>query len=224
MTTNVYRNVLSTGQDRMSKAVAQIRSAIPHPGEIGGLVERVFRTHLVEILPEKVGVSNGFVVDSLGGVSRQMDIVLYDRQGTPRVFTSEGPQIFPVESTYACGEVKTKLNAKEIRDSFDKCKRYKNLVRRAYAVPSRGRTHRLFGREYKHWQSVFFCVGAETVPARHLSAAYRKVVEAGHLAVEQRLDTVMALNAGKGANNARQRPCRRSGHPCGRLHRSATVS
>ena len=40
------------------------------PGETEMLVKREFRSQLEEVLPEKIGVSRGFVVDSAGGVSR----------------------------------------------------------------------------------------------------------------------------------------------------------
>ena len=76
MPPTLYRNVLSTAQHKMSASIGQIRDSVPHSGETGNLVERVFRNQLLEVLPEKVGVSNGFVVDSQGSVSRQMDIIL----------------------------------------------------------------------------------------------------------------------------------------------------
>lgn len=204
MSSSVYRNVLSTAQDRMSKAVAQIRSSVPHSGEIGGLVERVVRASLVEVLPEKVGVSNGFVVDSKGGVSRQMDIVLYDRANTPRIFTSGGAQMFPVESTYACGEVKTNLDSSAFEDCFDKCVSYKKLLREAYfrtaGVPGESRTHQLFGQDWDHWRSVFFCVAASSVSTDVLLKTYKGVVEHKSLPVHGRVDTVVALDATDGRN------------------------
>ena len=63
-------------------------------------------------------MSNGFVVDSTGEVSRQMDLILYDRLNTPRIFTSDGAQMFPVEATYACGEIKAKLNSSKFHLKF----------------------------------------------------------------------------------------------------------
>ena len=123
MPLTLYRTVLSTAQHKMSTAIAQIRNSIPHTGEIGDLVERVFRNQSLDVLPDKVGVSNGFVVDSTGEVSRQMDIILYDRANTPRIFTSAGAQMFPVESTYACGEIKTDMDSTQLHDSFNKCLR-----------------------------------------------------------------------------------------------------
>ena len=193
-----YRSVLSTAQQRMSTAIAQIRSSIPHAGEIGGLVERVFRTQIRDVLPEKVGVSNGFVVDSKGSVSRQMDIILFDRQNTPRIFGSEGAQMFPVESTYACGEVKTEMNSAQFLDSFDKCVSYKTLLRSAYISNSNStfeQVHTLFGQPYEHWQSIFFCVAAHSINTGSLKATYKKIVEDRSLKVHERVDTFVALDA-----------------------------
>lgn len=199
MPSTIYRTVLSSAQDKMSTAIAQIRDSLPHSGEIGGLVEHVFRTQLEEILPEKVGVSNGFVVDSEGGVSRQMDIILYDRQNTPRIFTSEGAQMFPVESTFACGEVKTSLDAAKLGDIYDKCLSYKRLLRNAY-YPRTGNLlrkvgYKLFGCEQEHWQSIFFCVAASSVSSSNLMAACKKIVEQRSLGIQERVDTIMALSA-----------------------------
>ena len=198
MPSTPYRSVLSTAQYNMSTAIAQIRNSIPHTGETGDLVERVFRTQLIEVLPEKVGVSNGFVVDSKGDVSRQMDIILYDRQNTPRIFTSAGAQMFPVETTYACGEIKTDMDSAQLADSFQKCQSYKRLSRNSYfsqSNPLLRRVHTLFGREYEHWQSIFFCVAARSISASSLVPTFKRIVEEGSLQIQERIDTFVALDA-----------------------------
>lgn len=153
----IYRRVLSNAQNKLSAAIEQIRRSIPHSAEIGALIERQFRSQLEEVLPAKIGVSQGFVVDSFGGVSRQMDIILYDKLNTPRIFASEGAQMFPVEATYACGEIKTTLNTSELEDSFEKCLSYKTLCRNAY-IPQVSPTmnyYPFFGTKQEHWQSIF---------------------------------------------------------------------
>ena len=198
MPPTLYRNVLSAAHHKMSAAIAQIRHSVPHPGEIGDLVERVFRNHLLEVLPEKVGVANGFVVDSRGSVSRQMDVILYDRPNTPRIFTSHGAQMFPVVSTYACGEIKTGMESKQLGDSFEKCLSYKRLVRKAYYSKSDRifqNTYTLFGRDFDHWQSIFFCIAAHSVTAGSLMSTFKEIVEHRSLPVHERVDTFMALHA-----------------------------
>ena len=198
MPLTLYRTVLSTAQQKMSTAIAQIRNSIPHTGEIGDLVERVFRNQLLDILPDKVGVSNGFVVDSTGEVSRQMDIILYDRENTPRIFTSAGAQMFPVESTYACGEIKTDMDSTQLHDSFNKCLSYKRLSRKAYFTqpnPLLLHKYTLFGHSYDHWQSIFFCIAAHSISAGSLMSTYKKIVEDRTLQVHERVDTLVALHA-----------------------------
>ena len=69
--TTPYRNVLSAAQERIAATITQIRNSIPHSGEIGDLIEQSLRAHLEAVLPEKVGVSHGFVVDSNGLVSNR---------------------------------------------------------------------------------------------------------------------------------------------------------
>ena len=182
----------------MTAAIAQIRAAIPHAGEIGDLVERVFRSQLQEVLPKKIGVSNGFVVDSKDNVSRQMDIVLFDRSNTPRIFTSAGAQMFPVEATYACGEIKTNMDSSQLADSFEKCLSYKNLCRRAYYPrpnsPSQY-VHTLFGRQHDHWQSIFFCIAAHSIGSDFLVSTFKNIVGEKNLPIHKRIDTFVALDA-----------------------------
>ena len=192
-----YRRVLSSAQNKLTAAIDQIRLSIPHSAEIGTLIEQQFRSQLEEILPEKIGVSHGFVVDSSGGVSRQMDIILYDRLNTPRIFASDGAQMFPVEATYACGEIKTSLDSDKLKNSFEKCSSYKNLCRKAYIKKTSPikTTNTLFGRENDHWQSIFFCIAVESINAGHLLNTYNHIVSTDNLPVDKRIDTVMSLSA-----------------------------
>lgn len=197
MSTSLYRNVLSTAQSKLTAAINQIRSSIPHSGETGALIEQQFRSQLEEVLPEQIGVSNGFVADSVGGISRQMDIILYNRLNTPRIFTSTGAQMFPVEATYACGEIKASLNKSKFEESFDKCLSYKKLHRKAYvSQPSPiNTTHNMFGKDHNNWQSIFFCIAAESIKTEHLIPVYDRVVLDQNLEVHERIDTVTSLKA-----------------------------
>ncbi len=196
MSTEIYRSVLSAAQSRLMAAITQIRESVPHSGEIGSLVEQVFFEHLLQVLPEKVAISNGFVMDSEGNISKQMDLIFFDRLNTPRIFSSAGAQIFPVESTYACGEIKTKLDSAQINDIFEKCISYKNLKRDAYYSTSNAiieRSYNLFGKSYKHWQSIFFCIAVESVDARVLKKSFDEIVTRESLDIDGRVDTIIAL-------------------------------
>ncbi len=200
--TTIYRRVLSSAQNKLSASIDQIRRSIPHSAEIGALIERQFRSQLEDVLPEKIGVSQGFVVDSIGGVSRQMDIILYDKLNTPRIFASEGAQMFPVEATYACGEIKSKLGSRELEDCFKKCLSYKTLCRKAYITQPSPITnsYTLFGSEHDHWQSIFFCIAEKSIKAERLQSKYNQIIITKRLPVQKRIDTIMALKATGGHN------------------------
>ena len=193
--TSIYRRVLSSAQNKLSASIEQIRDSIPHSAEIGALIERQFRSQLEEVLPAKIGVSQGFVVDSIGGISRQMDIILYGKLNTPRIFASEGAQMFPVEATYACGEIKTTLDSSELEDSFKKCSSYKKLCRKAFITQPSPITKKysLFGTEHEHWQSIFFCVAVKCVNITRLQGRYKEIVATTQLPIHQRIDTIIAI-------------------------------
>ena len=193
-----YQELLLSSQKKLEMSAEQIRNLIPTSGEIGTLIEEMFRSYLTEVLPEKIGVSNGFVMDSDGRESQQMDIILYDKINTPRFFTSTAANVFPVEATFACGEVKTKLNAKALKDSFKKCLSYKNLRRKAYFSGGRKiivNTHKLFGEDKEHWESIFFCISVESISFVRLMQKYKDIVAEENLGIEKRIDTIFSLES-----------------------------
>ncbi|MGZ5436811.1 MAG: DUF6602 domain-containing protein [Pyrinomonadaceae bacterium] len=85
---------------------------IPHPHEFGTNREEVVREFLSLNLPKRLGVSTGFVFDSTGTVSKQMDVVIYDCDNCPRFETVGGKYFFPCEAVVAVGQVKSRLDSK----------------------------------------------------------------------------------------------------------------
>ena len=174
-----------------------------HSGEIGDRVEELIRYTLTQLLPEKIGVSKGFVVDSAGAMSDQMDIVLYDRLNTPQVPLPEGAypkgtRVFPVEATYACGEIKTVLDSAKLEQCIAKCDSYKALERRAYLKRDSEpivHTYKLYGENSLHWQSIFFCLAAESVDTRILVKKLRQNVLERQLPRARWIDGIFTLDA-----------------------------
>ena len=135
------------------------------------------------------------MIDSLGGRSKQMDIILYDRLNAPRFFPLPGIQVLPVETTYACGEVKAHLDSEKLEDCLDKCMSYKALKRAAYvesSSPTRT-VFSLFGDEHEHWQSIFFCVTNSATSVDRLLRRYQGLVEHRCLRHDQGIDTLLSL-------------------------------
>ena len=196
-----YRRSLYHQHEELISSLSGARALVSHAGEKGEEIEGTIRNALDRVLPEKVGVSHGFVIDSNGSESKQMDIVLYDKMNTPKIYTGDRVQIFPVESTYACGEVKTKLDSQSLKDSFAKCLSYKNLQRNAYIVASSPveLSYVLFGENNTHWKSIFFCIAYETVALENLCSL--GMSEHDRLPLDKRIDTIVVLNNPGNASN-----------------------
>ena len=82
---------------------------IPHPGELGTDREEVIRQFLRTYLPKRFEVSSGFVFDSAGNASKQLDIVISNSWICPHFETAGGKRFFPCESVVAVGQVKSSL-------------------------------------------------------------------------------------------------------------------
>ena len=101
------------------------------PGLVGGAIENAVRNRLEQILPRGIGVGTGCVIDIHGGTSRQIDVVLYEKELCPRFSVNENSETsyFPVESVLAVGEVKSVIGKVELNDAFKKIASVKSLYR-----------------------------------------------------------------------------------------------
>ena len=101
------------------------------PGNVGRAREQAVLRKLGALLPAGVGTGSGFVIDSLGNASRQMDLVLYEKNLCP-VFTineDEETSFYPCEGVIAVGEVKSAVGLKELDDILDKIASVRRLDR-----------------------------------------------------------------------------------------------
>ena len=81
---------LFTGlQDQMITRLTTNRSIISHPGEKGTATELCWGDLLRDYLPKRYQISKGFVVDSKGQISDQIDLIIYDRQYSPFLFNQD---------------------------------------------------------------------------------------------------------------------------------------
>lgn len=101
------------------------------PGLIGSAREVPTRRRLEHLLPEGVAVGSGCVIDSHGGTSRQMDIVLYERHLCPEYQINDDPAAtyYPCEGVIAVGEIKSRMASTDLEDTFAKIASAKKLRR-----------------------------------------------------------------------------------------------
>lgn len=106
-------------------------SAATTPVLVGTAREKEVIRKLELLLPNFVGVGSGCIIDSFGGTSKQMDIVIYEKEFCPVFSINDSPETtyYPCEGVIAVGEVKSSLNTKELKDIFEKIKSVKELRR-----------------------------------------------------------------------------------------------
>lgn len=102
---------------------------IEHAQLSGESREHALVALLRKYLPQRVGVDRGLVIDAHGDVSRQQDVVIFDRTvGT--VFEVNGVKYYPCESVIAVGEVKAHIESSDnMRDALEKIHSVKVLDR-----------------------------------------------------------------------------------------------
>lgn len=101
-----------------------------HGTTIGDSSEADWVGMLAAFLPGRYGVAGGIVVDSTGGQSEQIDVLIYDKHYSPLFLkTSAGTLIVPAESVYAVFEVKQEINKPLAEYAGKKVASVRNLER-----------------------------------------------------------------------------------------------
>ena len=101
------------------------------PVLIGTARENEIRLKLEKLLPSKVAIATGCIIDSYGNTSTQTDVILYERDQCPVFSINDTPEAtyVPCEGVVAIGEIKSTLTTADLKDSINKIKRVKELQR-----------------------------------------------------------------------------------------------
>ena len=115
-------------------------------------MERSVRKALETLLPYGVSIGSGCVIDSQHHTSRQMDVVIYERDICPVFCIDDNPETtyYPCEGVIAVGEVKSRVGKTEFDDSVKKIESVKKLRRAFHIAPMRG-TPTGQGAFYRHY-------------------------------------------------------------------------
>lgn len=100
---------------------------LTHPGEYGTYREQVTKEFVRFFIPRKLDVDDGFIINTNEQISTQSDIIIYDRNTTPLIQTSELQRFFPVETVVAVGEIKSKLSKSQFKTAINKLAKTKRL-------------------------------------------------------------------------------------------------
>ncbi|MEE5180316.1 hypothetical protein JDW21_15240 [Bacillus subtilis] len=101
---------------------------LTHNGEKGKEAEEILKNFLKKYLPNKYNVTTGFVHTDMG-ISNQSDILLYDANNYPPLYSGYANQIIHMGSLRAVIECTMRLNKKKIEEDNKKVSNLKNLYR-----------------------------------------------------------------------------------------------
>lgn len=130
--------LLSGLHDDIQQKLATVRRTFAHPGTKGDASEAVWLELLQTYLPKRYSAASAHVVDSAGAFSDQIDVVVFDRQYSPFIFSYQGQTVIPAESVYAVFEAKQTINADQVRYAHDKVASVRRLQRTSLPIPHAG--------------------------------------------------------------------------------------
>jgi hypothetical protein len=125
-------------QDELALKLRRAAQSIEHAGTHGQVNEDhwidVFRAYL----PNRYAVATGFVIDSLGNRSDQIDVVVFDRHFTPTLLDQKNHRYIPVEAVYAVFESKPHLDKSYLEYAGDKAASVRKLRRTSVSIAHAG--------------------------------------------------------------------------------------
>jgi hypothetical protein len=127
--------LLSSLHEDIQQRLAIVRKSFNHPGTKGDASENVWISMLETYLPKRYQAAKAHVVDSVGNFSQQIDVVIFDRQYSPFIFTYENETIIPAESVYAVFEAKQTADAELVAYAQEKVASVRRLHRTSLPIP-----------------------------------------------------------------------------------------
>jgi hypothetical protein len=135
-------SVLLAGlHDDIQQKLEIVRKSLGHPVTKGDASETVWLELLQTYLPRRYQAATAHVVDSKGVFSDQIDVVVFDRQYSPFIFSYQGQTIIPAESVYAVFEAKQSINADQVSYAQKKVASVRRLHRTSLPIPHAGGTY-----------------------------------------------------------------------------------
>lgn len=117
------------------EAEGEQSKTIEHPGKKGERNEDVLREVIREMMPSAIASTSGFVATCLGTVSKEQDIILFDKERAINLRPGAKSKYLPMETCLASIEVKSQLNINEIRSAVLNCISVKKLLGQGVVEP-----------------------------------------------------------------------------------------
>lgn len=112
--------------------------SVSHAGTMGSVNEAHWIDLFRAYLPNRYEVAGGIIVDSLGGRSEQIDMVIFDRQYTPTLLDQKSHRYIPAEAVYAVFECKQVVDKANVSYAQGKAASVRRLHRTSAPIPNAG--------------------------------------------------------------------------------------
>lgn len=191
-------DVFSEISKKMQIDINETRAVIEHPGSKGTILEETFKDFLRRYLPRSLDISSGILVDSDGGKSRQLDVIISDSFKSPIFYSKADIRVMPVECANVVFEVKARLDTPTIDGIIENMLSVRQLKKIAHY--SEGFTS-LYGVE--HWESWpinYYVFAYDSINIKKLAKYIDNKHKALKLPEYSRIDTICVLNKGVIAN------------------------
>lgn len=190
-------NLFTQISTRMRADFEESRTAFTHSGLKGTAFEETVKKFLGEYLPQRLELCGGQLVDATGDISRQLDLILFDRHGTPTLKRSGDSRVIPVECAYSVIEVKAMLSTSELRTCFENMQSVRKLKKTAYLKPSLNIVQHVklvYGSEWDHWPINYFIFAIDSIELPLLCKNLYDLQQ--EQPIHERIDLICVLNRG----------------------------
>ena len=105
------------------------------PDEIGAPREDHLRKFLSDWLPPQYGITNGYVISRRKEISRQCDVILYNKNTSPKFIldSKTDRRMVPFADMFGTIEIKSTLSRDELCDALEKIKSVDNLYGESFS-------------------------------------------------------------------------------------------
>ncbi len=138
MSNSILRDAFTITIDSVIREATNA-SQLGHRG-LEGRARELLASRLIQpFLTSQVGIGTGKIIDSTGNKSREMDILIYSASILPPLLYGDRFGVFPVESCLYTVEVKSKLNATEMKRSIESARNlgsFKMVSQRPLVIPT----------------------------------------------------------------------------------------
>jgi hypothetical protein len=125
-------------QAELELKLKRAAQSIGHAGTQGAVTEDYWIDVFRDYLPKRYEVATGFIIDSRGDRSEQIDIVIFDRHFTPTLLDQQKHRYIPAEAVYAIFESKPHIDKPYLEYAGKKAASVRKLHRTSVAIAHAG--------------------------------------------------------------------------------------